>query len=583
MRGFAFHLDAQGYIHVFSPATPLRHGGAPSPWQSLDIETDQGRLFFLGRLYGLACTTSPDTGDHPAAEPIAALRNTPTEKLLLLPGVHAGAYWSQRRLTLWREASGLQSLYYAPAPEGGWLVSTRLSTLAARLDRQPGDSGLHEYLHLLDIAPPKTIYPGIYAVAAGQSLVLQPGGASAQPCSAVLNDADPSHPVDLPEAIDALEQRLTGAITACLQDAERPAAFLSSGVDSSLICALAAQLRPDLTAITVGFDAGQDESTAAAAIARHLGIKHEVWRFTRREVIEALPRYAQAADQPMADPAVLPSVLAFGRAAERFDVVLDGTGADELLGAMPPRHLRVAVEWASMLPRPARHGVAWLLSRLPGGYAPVFDFDHPAEVLRRWKGFSAVEIAQLCGEPVDLAQTAFYREYARFSRQDHFWRYSALYNAMPCDRLGYAARTTGLDVRFPFWMPALAGWLQSLPLSLRWQPQAPKYLLRLLLARHIPAALWDGPKRGFDPPLHDWLTDPNRSLLQQHLLAADSVLNRHFPRERVSAYVARYLAGERPLVFRLWALVILSAWLTARRRTDVTNSERKDDLLQTDT
>lgn len=583
MRGFAFDLDAQGHLHVLSPATPPRHGDAPAPWQSLDIETDQGRLFFLGRLYGTACTTSPDTGNSLPAELITTLRDTPPEQLNHLPGVHAGAHWSGQRLTLWREASGLLPLYYAPAPEGGWLVSTRLSPLAARLDRQPGGSGLHEYLHLLDIAPPTTIYPNIFAVAAGQSLVLQADRASTLSSPVVPNKAGAHHPVDLPEAIEALEQRLTEAITACLQGAERPAAFLSSGVDSSLICALAARLRPDLTAITVGFDAGQDESPAAAAIARHLGIKHEVWRFSRREVIEALPRYAQAADQPMADPAVLPSVLAFGRAAGRFDVVLDGTGADELMGAMPPRHLRVAVEWASLLPRPLRQDVARLARRLPSSYAPVFDFDHPAEVLRRWKGFSAPEIAQLCGEPVDLAQTAFYREYARFPRQAHFQRYSALYNAMPCDRLGYAARATGLDVRFPFWMPALAGWLQSLPLSLRWQPQAPKYLLRQLLARHIPAALWDGPKQGFDPPLHDWLTDPDRTLLQQYLLAADTPLSRLFPRERVSAYVERYLAGERPLVFRLWALVILSAWLAARDRTDDTTMDREDDLMQMDT
>ncbi|MCS6785902.1 MAG: asparagine synthase C-terminal domain-containing protein, partial [Thiobacillaceae bacterium] len=98
---------------------------------------------------------------------------------------------------------------------------------------------------------------------------------------------------------------------------------------------------------------------------------------------------------------------------------------------------------------------------------------------------------------------------------------------------------------------------------LRWRPDSAKHLLRRLLAEHVPAALWAGPKRGFDPPLRALLTYDDHVLVRRHLLDAGGVLDGLLARDEVQRHVQRFLAGDPHGLFRIWALVVLSAWLQA--------------------
>jgi asparagine synthase (glutamine-hydrolysing) len=265
----------------------------------------------------------------------------------------------------------------------------------------------------------------------------------------------------------------------------------------------------------------------------------------------------------MADPAEPATLLAFEQVRERHDAVLDGTGADELAGAMPPRHVRVAVEYAARLPAALRRRLAALLPRLPGltGYAPLFDFEHPAETMMRWHGFRRAEIEALCGEPVSLAHTRFYQVFSRFARGDHYARYSALQEALPCDRLSQAALITGLDVRFPFWAPDVETGLRGQPLAHRWRPDDPKRILRAMLARHVPRALWDLPKHSFDFPLQAFLCAEDFRVVRRYLLQDRWRRWQALAPDRVAEYGRRFIAGEHALCFRVWALVVLAAWL----------------------
>ena len=178
-----------------------------------------------------------------------------------------------------------------------------------------------------------------------------------------------------------------------------------------------------------------------------------------------------------------------------------------------------------------------------------------------WHGFRRREIEALCGEPVSLAHTRFYEVFARFSRNDHYARYSALMEALPCDRLSQAALVTGLDVRFPFWSPEVEDWLRGQPLSHRWREDAPKHILRSLLARHVPKNLWDLPKHSFDFPLQDFLAAEDFRVVRQCLLQGDWAKWQVLSTEHVAEYGRRFIAGEHSLRFRVWALVVLAAWL----------------------
>lgn len=503
--------------------------------------------------------------------------DTPTPRLLLLAwqrwpdnwlrrldGLYAIAHWrgDGRDLHLWRDPSGVLGLYHAWIAPGCLGFSSHLGTLVRlpgmirRIERR----ALHEYLRLLDIAAPSTIYAGVGAVPAGEGLVLD----SLQPDRQTVLPT-PKFPVveaSFSDALEGLENCLDGSIARRLTHAARPAAFLSGGVDSSLLCALSSRHRPDLEAVTVGFDGPRyDETPIARKVATYLGLRHRILRFSRADYMGAIATAGQHAEQPMADPAEPATLLALKRLGSDCDSVLDGTGADELLGAMPPRHIRLAVDYAARVPTCARSVVAAALQCLPGGYAPIFDFEHPAETMMRWHGFRRGEIEALCGEPVSLTHTRFYDVFARHVRASHYSRYSALMEALPCDRLSQAMLITGMDVRFPFWAPEVEACLRGQPMAHRWQPKSAKRLLRALLARHIPPVVWNQPKRGFDFPLEALLRAEDFALVRRYLHFDLWQQWQVLSPDGVAGYGRRFLAGEGSLRFRIWALIVLAAWL----------------------
>lgn len=484
--------------------------------------------------------------------------------LARLDGVFALELRDGDELLLYRDPSGLQNLYWQRRTDGAVAVANQLRTLATSADAPPrlARRSLHEYLRFLEVAPPHTLLQDVCSLEAGQALRFK----GHQPATVVhLPPASTVHePPSFSAAVDGLDEKLSRSVQVRLNGAMRPAAFLSGGVDSALLCAMAARARKDLTAVTVGFEgAAYDESPIAQRIGEHIGIAHEVLRFTRAEFLGAFERLSSEAEQPMADPAAMATLLAFEYCRDRFDVVLDGTGADELLGAMPPRHVRFAVGHASRLPTNIRRYALSILRATPGliEYSPVLDFDHPADTMSRWHGFTRMEIEQLCGEPVSLEHTQFLRTYHRFPRHAHFERYSALLNAMTCDRLNQAMLISSAIIRFPFWDAEIDQCIRRLRIDHRYLPGQPKRILRSLLARYVPTKLWDMPKHGFSFPLQEFLAGDDFRLVREHLLPGIwreyGLLND----QRVQHYGRQFMAGNEGVTFRVWALVVLGAWL----------------------
>lgn len=471
-------------------------------------------------------------------------------------------------LILYRDPSGLRNLYYGAGANGRLFMASHLAALPCLAgSHRPLDArSVQEYLRLLEVAAPNTLLAGVMAVEAGQwvrwtstSAVPQLGTMASKAVPLVGRFST---------AVDELDRLLRASISARLAGASRPGAFLSGGIDSALLCALARRERPDLTTVTVGFDDDAcDEAPVARRIAAHLGATHEVWRFTRDQYLDAFDRLSRQAEQPMADPAAMATLLAFEQCRQRFDVVLDGTGADEAVGLMPPRHVRIAVSYASRIPASVRSALARLLKATPGltGYAPVLDFEHPADTMSRWHGFQRKEIAQLTGQTASLDHTHFVRTFHRFPSHAHFERYSALLNAMTCDRLNQAMVISGAPIRFPFWDRDTDRFIRQLRTEFRYLPGEPKRILRALLARYVPSDIWNLPKHGFNFPLRAFLTDDSHALVRQYLDAARWRAYGLLRPEAVERYGQRFMAGEGAVTFRVWALVVLGAWLEHHR------------------
>lgn len=494
-----------------------------------------------------------------------------------LDGAFCTVLWdSQRgRLVLYRDATCARSLY--------WYQGERWAAVASRLDllttipgvgRHIGGKGLHEYLRFLDISPPNTIYADVRAIEAGvpaaflgDQLTYGPARAMRRPC--VPHRPGSGSPPSFESSVDALDQALHSSVRARLAADFRTGAFLSGGIDSALVCAIAADIdRSSVEGFTLGFqERAYDETPVAQGIAKALGIRHHCFRYKMAEFADAFDSFLAAIDFPFADPAGLPTFLLYHDCRTRVDAVLDGTGADTLLGVMPARYLRIATQYAALLPAALRHAFASIVRYWSplAGYAPIFDFDAPEELLIRWKGWSRTEIEALCGCPVSFQGTRFFRIYRSFPSNAHFERYSALLGNLPDDRVHQSAEVASLKIRFPYWDERVERLIAGLPLNYRFTQAEPKRILRALLARYVPQPLWDVPKHGFDFPFLKLLRYQNARLVKRYLDC--SVTNSYplFRDEVLRAYVSQFLEGDDKLAFRIWALVVLFGWLSHHR------------------
>lgn len=480
----------------------------------------------------------------------------------VLAGIHRDG-----KLLLGRAPSGALPLYWHRDRGGAVAFATTLDTLIGMLPHRPrwSEAGLDEYLRFLDIAPPATVYEGIFALRAGQVIEIDASSAKVRE----QNGPRPAPPASYEEACDDVESALGVAIDEALADSRAPACFLSGGIDSALLCALASRRGHTISAWTVGFrDPELDESAIARRIATYLGVDHHVLIPDTTALLDVFRRAHIDAEQPYSDPAGLPTRLLFEACARVADRVLDGTGAEALPGLMPPRWRRIAHDWFARLPRPARHALREGMLRLPRlkGYARMLDFDHAGDLYIRWNGFRADEIAALTGRTADLSGTHFFRSHAAMQGASHLMLQSILQGeAAPDDRLQQAARATGLALEQPFATTRLQRLLRGMPEQWCWTPQRPKRLLRDLLARQVPEALWDMPKRGFNIDLVALLRADDHRLIREHLSRPATALPLD-PIE-VAGWRDRFIGGDGRCVHKVWGLVNLAAWMHARNAT----------------
>lgn len=532
--------DASGHYDPQTGALTLHAG-----WQT------EGTLHRAGLLFPGEVQDNPlHTGHTPTADGRYALAAVDGERRLLI---------------LARDPAGSMALFWHRDATGCITFATDLDRLIELLPARPGLSarGLDEFLRFLDIAPPHTIHDGVFALQAGQALGFDARGARELP-----RPPGPALPARYDTACDEVETRLRAAIDRRLDGARAPATFLSGGIDSALLCALARLNGHPVEAWSVGFaDPALDESATAAQIARHLSVPHHVLRPDADLLAAVFDRAHAQAEQPYCDPAGLPTRLLYEACAAQADRVLDGTGAEALAGLMPARWRRIAHDHASRLPRALRRTVAAGLRTLPvgSGYARLFEFDVPQDLYIRWQGFSADDIARLTGRPADLSPTRFYREHAALAGADHLRRLSILQGeAQPDDRIRQAARATGLRVEHPFGAPDVSRLLQALPQDWCWQPGREKRLLRDLLARRVPERIWDTPKRGFNIDLPAVLRSHDSMLVRRHL-DDGGIARLGLDDAEVRRWRDRFMTGDLSATHKVWGLINLSAWLDRRR------------------
>jgi asparagine synthase (glutamine-hydrolysing) len=525
----------------------------------------------------------------------------PVETARRARGMFAFAFvdGSRRRLWLVRDRFGEKPLYWSHH-HGSVTFASELKALAALSGHRPdiNRTALATFLARSSVAQPATIYEGIRQVPPGSGLCVD--------LSDRISEADITTVVHWDAVGEAVHARMSpfegslddavAAVHAELRESvhrstvsDRPVgAFLSGGIDSSVVTALMQEASDQpVRTFTIGFaDPRVDESSYAEAVASELGTKHTTVTLSATDVLAVVPDLATMYDEPFGDPSQLPTHLVSRIAREDVTVALSGDGGDELFGgynryitseraygplSRVPHVLRGAAGRAALRVPPS----AWdSVGRAVGMRAPTGGLGARMHKLAAIADFADVP------DLYDKLTSVTGRRYVLGHRGPEAPRLPSVDSApaafMLADTIGYltddilvkvdrAAMATSLETRIPMLDPSVYRLAWSLPLEYKLSGGVGKLVLRRLLATVLPPALMERPKMGFGPPLGDWLRGPLRSwaddLLASHLLRDQGLLDV----DQVRATWARHCSGRRDHTHELWNLLMFQAWLAEWR------------------
>jgi asparagine synthase (glutamine-hydrolysing) len=535
-------------------------------------------------------------------------------------GMFAIALWDrhERTLHLMRDRLGEKPLHYGWVG-GQFVFASELKALRAYpgFDATIDRDALAAYMRHGYVPAPHTIWRGMRKLPPGTllSLPFGAGGRAARDArpsawwsleSVVARGQAEPFGGDLGEAADALEQVLGDAIR-LQRVADVPlGAFLSGGLDSSLVVALMqrASAAP-IETFTIGFhEKAFDESPHARLIARHLGTRHHEHIASAADALAVVPGLARTYDEPFADSSQIPTSLVCAAARRHVTVALSGDGGDELFGGYG-RYLYGQALWQRLraVSGPLRRlGAAALTSVPPGfwdGANAAFRRVLPAPLRVAHAGEKAARLAAVLG--ADGAE-AVYREIVSHwvspaslvigavepatavnappFRVDelgieHFMMALDTVSYLPDDilvKVDRAAMATSLETRVPFLDHRVVEFAWSLPLAAKLNGGVGKRVVREVLHRHVPRALIERPKQGFGVPIGAWLRGPLRdwaaALLDPARLHGEGYLH-GAPIERKWR---EHTEGVRDWGYYLWDVLMFQAWL--ERQGDAAASDR---------
>ncbi len=362
-------------------------------------------------------------------------------------------------------------------------------------------------------------------------------------------------------------------------------AFLSGGIDSSTITALMQKhsARPVKT-FSIGFEEeGWDESSAAAKVAAHLGTDHESFVVTSQAALDVIPQLPDMFDEPFADASQIPTYLLSKLTKKHVTVALTGDGGDEILGGYQ-RHTHIPALWnkISWMPTAVRRSMGNFALRVPQqAYDRLTSYPQfgrrvhrmaqavsqsdeknlYAAMLQVWPEQEGVVLGAtapliplddpaMWPEGLSLPEKMIYADTLSYRPNDLM---------VKTDR---AAMAVALEARAPLMDYELCEYSWRLPMDMKIRGLEGKWLLRRILEKHVPKALFDRPKTGFGVPLHQWLRGPLKAwgddLLNIDALKKQNILNAELVAGRWQDFQTG--RGGNANATDLWTALMFQSW-----------------------
>lgn len=502
-----------------------------------------------------------------------------------LAGMFSIAIWDsvKRRLVLGRDRLGKKPLVYRHDP-GRLTFASELKSLL-QVPGAPRDidlSAVDEYLTYQYVPHPNTIFRGYKKLPPGHAAVWQDDRLTVQPYWQP--DFTAEQPIAETDAVEQVRELLTSAVKTRLRSDVPLGAFLSGGIDSSLIVALMQQQSGErIKTFTIGFPIPEyDESAYAERVARHLGTDHQTMRVDP-DAVKILPQLAYHYDEPFGDSSAVPTWYVSQLTREHVTVALSGDGGDELFAGYP-RYRAVALgDWFDQIPMIRQLVATPLWQNVPSS-------ERQKSKIRQFKRFSSS--LNLGPERRYLDWISIFKEARRAELyNEEFvsqlpntdpagfllanWRrmkgrdavsassLTDLVTYLPCDlmtKVDIASMAHGLEVRAPFLDHRLVEFAAALPARFKFRRGRGKWLLRRAFGDLIPAEVWQRPKMGFGVPLDHWFRNELRPMMRETLLDGECT-RRWFRRPAVEQLITDHEQRRFDHSARLWALVMLELWL----------------------
>lgn len=520
--------------------------------------------------------------------------------LARIEGMYAFALWDciEHELVLVRDRFGEKPLFIAQT-DGAIVFGSELRAIMAYpgFDAATDDDAISLFLQLSYTPETRTVFRGVRKLQAGHVAKLRPGdrdftsGPYWQAKHSAL-DARVRAMTDNTCAKDTLvqiEERMREVVARQMVADVPVGAFLSGGIDSSLIVALMQQsASTPVKTFTIGFDeAAYDESNHARAVAEHLGTDHTEVILSSQDALAVIDDLPEIYSEPFADSSQIPTYLVSRIAREQVTVSLSGDGGDELFGGynrhsfaeqlerkgkFVPRALRPALgQLPRFLAASRQQKLLASLQRLTGGdkisimaerlgklgtaLQAETDLQFYASLLRRDEGV-------IGGDDLVLALTPLHDELANrgHSLAEQIMLLDTL-TYLPGDiltKVDRAAMAVSLETRVPFLDHKLFELAWSLPIEERIKHGQTKYVLRQMLGRRVPEELFNRPKAGFGVPIEYWLRGPLKEWMTDYVSSFCTAFPQYAQGTR--QMLSAYLKGENHAHHYLWNVAMLQSW-----------------------
>lgn len=496
-----------------------------------------------------------------------------------LRGMFAIAVWDSEKRTLFlaRDQFGIKPLFYATTDKGTVFSSEKkcILEMAPELGLELGldRRAIEHYVDLQYVPEPETLHSQIRRLESGCTATIVPGGQ-------VIDNRYFRPRFEVTKVPAAKEQDLFDRIARVLEDSVEKhmradvtvGSFLSGGIDSTAIAALAKRHNPNLLTFTTGFEReGYSEVDVAAESAEAIGAEHIVKVVSPEEYAEAIPRIMWYLDDPVADPSLVPLYFVAREARKHVKVVLSGEGADELFGGYTIYKEPLSLAPFEKLPSPLLKGLNHLGTILPEGMkgksllqrgttpmeeryygnARSFNFEQLQRVLpwakREWDHREVTA-------PI-YAQSRHMDPVARMQHLDLFtWMRGDI--LVKADKINMA---NSLELRVPFLDKEVFRVAESIPHDLKIAHGTTKYALRKAMEQIVPPHVLHRKKLGFPVPMRHWLAGDELYGWAQDTIKA-SETGDIFDKAAVLEMLKEHRDGVSDHSRRLWTVLAFMVW-----------------------